>query len=127
MTLFKEISLDWITDLLIFMWNDQKFDSILTVICCVTKYILFISTCEASTAVEFAELFFEHVECCFEISSDIVMNRDSHIISEFWWEICEIQMIKRCMSTVYHFQTDDQSEVLNYIMKDYLHVYSAED
>ena len=65
------------------MQNDQEFDSILTVVCHITKYILFISIHETSTAVEFAELFFEHVECCFEISRDIIMNRDSHIISEF--------------------------------------------
>ena len=47
------------------------------------KYVLFISTHKASTVIEFAELFFEHIECCFEISRDIVTNRDSHIISEF--------------------------------------------
>src|SRR5438034_7570140 len=109
------------------MQNSQKFDNILTVVCHITKYTLFISTHEASTAVEFAELFFEHIECCFEISRSIVMNRDLHIISEFWQEICKIQMIKRHMFTVYHSQINDQSEVLNCIVKDYLHVYSVED
>ena len=109
------------------MQNDQEFDSILIIVCCVIKYMLFISTHEASTVIEFAELFFEHIECCFETSRSIIMNRDSHIISEFWQEICKIQMIKRHMFTVYHSQTDDQSEVLNCIVKDYLHVYSVED
>ena len=104
---FKEISLNWITDLLIFIQNNQEFDNILTVVCCIIKYTLFIFICEASTAVEFAELFFEHVECCFETSRNIVMNRDSCIISEFWWEICKIQMIKKHMSTVYHSQIND--------------------
>ena len=65
------------------MQNDQEFDNILTIICCVTKYVLFISTCEASIVIEFAELFFEHVECCFEISKSIIMNKDSHIILKF--------------------------------------------
>ena len=36
-------------------------------------------------------------------------------------------MIKKHMSTVYHSQTNDQSEVLNYIVKDYLHAYSVKD
>ena len=36
-------------------------------------------------------------------------------------------MIKRRMSTVYHSQTDDQSEVLNCIVEDYLRAYSTED
>jgi hypothetical protein len=65
------------------MQNNQEFDSILIVIYCVTKYMLFISICEASTAVEFAELFFKHVECCFKISKNIIMNKNSYIISKF--------------------------------------------
>ena len=39
----------------------------------------------------------------------------------------EIQMIKKHIFTVYHSQTDDQYEVLNHIMKDYLHVYNVKD
>ena len=109
------------------MQNDQEFDNILTIICCITKYMLFIFTHKASIVIEFAELFFEHVECYFKISRSIVTNKDLHIISEFWQEICEIQMIKKHMFTVYYFQTDDQNEVLNHIVKDYLHVYSAEN
>ena len=124
---FKKISLNWITDLSVFMQNDQEFDNILTIVCCITKYILFIFTHKTFTVIEFAELFFEHIKCHFEISRSIIMNRDSHIILKFWQEICKIQMIKRHMFTVYHSQTDDQSEVLNHIMKDYLHVYNVKD
>ena len=47
---------------------------------------------EASTAIEFAELFFKHVKCCFETSQDIVINRNSQITFNFWHEVCEIQI-----------------------------------
>ncbi len=57
----------------------------------------------------------------------IIINRDSWIISDFWWEICKIQIIKQQLSTAYHSQTDDQSEVLNQIIKDYLRAYTSED
>ncbi len=93
--------------------NDVEYDSILIIVCCVIKYALFLSTCEDSTAVDLAQLFFEHVECCFEMSRDIVINRDFCITSEFWCEICEIKIIKRHMLIVYHSQTDGQSETLN--------------
>jgi hypothetical protein len=109
------------------MWNDQEFNSILTVVCYIIKYMLFISTHEAFTVIEFAKLFFEHVECCFKISRDIIINRNLCIISKFWQEIYKIQIIKKHMFTVYHSQTNDQNKVLNYIMKDYLHVYNAEN
>ena len=54
-------------------------------------------------------------------------DRDSQITSDFWCEVCEIQIIKRCLLTIYHPQTDGQSEALNQIVKDYLHTYTIED
>ena len=61
----------------------MKYDNILTIVCCVIKYTLFISMREAFTAVEFAELFFEHIECCFKMFRNVVSDRDSYITSEF--------------------------------------------
>ena len=89
------------------MKNDQKYNSILTVVCCVIKYALFILIWDDTTAADFIELFFKHVECCFDFLKSIVMNKDSDIISDFWQEICEIQIIKQQLSTTYHSQTDD--------------------
>jgi transposase InsO family protein len=124
---FKEISLDWITGLPVSRRNGEEYDSILTIVCRVTKYALFIPTREDSTAVDFAELFFEHVECRFGTPRSVVTDRDSRITSEFWREVCEAKIIKRRMSTAYHPQTDGQSEALNRIVEDYLRAYSAED
>jgi transposase InsO family protein len=126
---FKEISLDWITGLPPSMKakDGQEYNSILTVVCRVTKYALFIPTRDDSTAADFAELFFEHVECRFGSPRSIVTDRDSRITSDFWREVCEIQMIKRRLSTAYHPQTDGQSEALNRIIEDYLRAYTSED
>ena len=65
------------------MKNDQKYNSILTVIYHVMKYVLFIFTQNDITIADFAELFFEHVECCFDFLRSIVTDRDSQIISDF--------------------------------------------
>src|SRR5436190_131923 len=64
---FKEISLDWITGLPPSIKNGQKYNSILTILCRVTKYALFIPTRDDANAADFAELFFEHVECHLRI------------------------------------------------------------
>ena len=95
-SLFKKINLDWITELFssMKMKNNQKYNNILTVICCITKYTLFILIWNDITAADFVKLFFEHVEYYFDFSRSIIMNRNSHITSNFWWEVCEIQMIK---------------------------------
>ncbi len=126
-SLFKEISLDWITGLPVSSRNGVEYDNILMVVCCVTKYALFLPTREDSTAVDLAQLFFEHVECHFETSRDVVINRDFHIISEFWHEICKIKIIKRHMLTAHHPQTDGQSKALNQIIENYLRSYIAEE
>ena len=109
------------------MRNGQEFDSILAIVCRVTKYALFLLTREDSTAVDSAQLFFEHVECCFGSPRGIVTDRDSRITSEFWREVCDIQIIKRRMSTAYHPQTDGQSEALDRIIEDYLRANNTED
>jgi transposase InsO family protein len=124
---FKEISLDWITGLPPSFKNGQEYNSILTIVCRVTKYALFIPTRDDTTAADFAELFFEHVECRFGSPRSIVTDRDSRITSDFWREVCEIKIIKRRLSTAYHPQTDGQSEALNRIIEDYLRAYTSED
>jgi len=124
---FKEISLDWITGLPESRRGGKTYNSILTIVCRVTKYALFIPTREDTTAVDLAEQFFENVECRFGTPDGVVSDRDSRITSAFWSEICDIQMIKRRLSTAFHAQTDGQSETLNRIIEDYLRAYSAED
>jgi hypothetical protein len=124
---FKEISLDWIEGLPPSMKDGREFNSILTVVCRTTKYALFIPTRDDTTAADFAELFFEHVECRFGSPRSIVSDRDSRITSDFWREVCEIKIIKRRLSTAYHPQTDGQSEALNRIVEDYLRAYTSED
>ena len=126
---FKKISLDWITELslLIKIKNNQKYNSILTIIYHITKYALFIFIWDDTTAADFMKLFFKHVECCFDFSRSIVTNRNSCITSDFWQEVCKIQMIKQHLFTAYHSQIDDQSKALNQIIKNYLKAYTSED
>ena len=102
MSPFKEISLDWIIGLLVSTRNGQAYDSILMVVCRVTKYALFLPTREDAIIADFAELFFEAVECRFGTPRGIVSNRDSKLTSDFWREVCEIKMIKRRMLIAYH-------------------------
>ena len=91
------------------------------------KYALFILIQNNSIAADFTKLFFEHVECYFDFLRSIIMNRNSHIISDFWQEVCEIKMIKQQLSITYHSQIDSQSKTLNQIIKNYLRVYTSEN
>ncbi|TAQ83095.1 hypothetical protein B7494_g8581 [Chlorociboria aeruginascens] len=125
---FQDISLDWITGLPASrVLSGQEYNSILTIVDRFTKYALFIPVRDTQNAAQFAQVFFEKVECAFGTPRSIVTDRDSRITSMFWKEVCEHKMIKRRLSTAYHPQTDGQSEVLNRIVEDYLRAFTAED
>jgi hypothetical protein len=57
----------------------------------------------------------------------IVLDQDLRITSEFWAEICSLEIIKQQLLTAYHLQTDGQSKALNQIVEDYLCVYCADE
>ena len=63
--------------------NDQKYNSILTIIYHVIKYILFILIQNNTTTANFMKLFFKHVEYYFDFLRNIITDRDSCIISDF--------------------------------------------
>jgi hypothetical protein len=126
--LFAEISLDWIVGLPESKRkNGQSANAILIVVDRLTKYALFIPTRNDTTAADFSELFFKHVECRFGTPRGVVSDRDSRITLGYWTEICTYQQIKRRMSIAYYLQTDGQSEALNRIVQDYLRAYTTEE
>ncbi|KFZ04506.1 hypothetical protein V502_10100, partial [Pseudogymnoascus sp. VKM F-4520 (FW-2644)] len=126
---FQHLSLDWITGLPESRKTStgQSFNSILTIVDRFTKYAYFVPTTTDTTAANFAELFFETVECHHGTPLSIVTDRDSRITAQFWQEVCAYKSIKRRLSTAYHPQTDGQSEALNRIVEDYLRAYSTDD
>ncbi len=69
--------------LLIKTKNNQKYNSILTIIYYVIKYILFIFIQDDIIAADFTKLFFEHIKYHFNFSRNIIINRDSYIILDF--------------------------------------------
>ena len=52
-------------------------------VCCVTKYVLFLPTREDVIIADFAELFFEVVKYRFRTPRGVVSNRDSKLTSDF--------------------------------------------
>ena len=81
----------------------------------VTKYALFIPTRDNTSAANFAELFFEHVETKFGTPSGIVTDRDSRITSDFWKErIISLEggYLQRTIVTKLHELREDLREKL---------------
>ena len=99
------------------------FDTILVIVCRLTKMGLFIPTHREIDAEDLAMLFLQHVFSKHGTPSDIVSDRGKHFISHFWRSLCTLLDVKANLSTAYHPETDGQTERLNQILEQYLRIY----
>jgi transposase InsO family protein len=120
---WKEISMDFITQLPISKVGTEEYNAILTIVDRYTKMAIFLPVLDTIDAAEMAEILHREVELRYGCPSGIVSDRDSRISSKFWAEICHHSFIKRRMSTAFHPQTDGQTEVLNRIVEGYLRAF----
>ena len=74
-------------------------------------------------AFKIVNLLLKHMFKDFDFSDNIVLDRGSVFTSEYWLELCFHMKIWWKLSTVFHSQMDGQTEVLNKILKVYLHAY----
>ncbi len=107
---WKEITMNFITDLSPSKWKEVVYDLILMIVDHYMKMTRYLSTKKTLTVVKLAEFFFKKIALRYEISSDIVIDRDNLFINAFWSEICYHVKMKRWLSITFHLQTDDQTE-----------------
>ena len=96
---------------------------ILVVVDRFSKEVVFVPCTKEETAYSTAELFRDHVWCQHGLPSTVVSNRGSVFVSNFLGELYKLLGIKRKMSTVFHPQTDRQTEQLNRKINQYLRTY----
>ncbi len=107
---WKEIIMNFITDLSSSKWKEVMYDLILVIVNHYMKMTRYLFMKKTLTVIELAELFFEKIALRYEISSDIVIDRNSLFINAFWSKICYHVKMKWWLSIVFHLQTDDQTE-----------------
>jgi Integrase zinc binding domain/Integrase core domain len=109
---WDSISMDFIEGLPL----SDGHDMILVIVDRLTKMALFIPTYSDIDSGEVAMLFLRYVFAKHGTPSDIISDRGKHFTSRFWTSLCEILGIKGNLSTVYHPQTDGQTERVNQIL-----------
>jgi len=85
---WKEITMNFITDLSLSKWKKVVYDSILVIVDHYMKMMHYLFMKKTLTVVKLAKLFFKKIALRYEISSNIIINKDSLFISAFWSEIC---------------------------------------
>ncbi len=123
---WKEITMNFITDLSSSKWKKVMYDLILMIVNYYMKMMHYLSMKKTLTVIKLPKLFFKKIALKYEISSDIIIDKDSLFISAFWSEICFHAKMKWWLSIIFHLQTDDQTERQNQTLKHYLRVYYSE-
>jgi hypothetical protein len=94
---------------------------ILTVVDRLSKYAHFLVLGHPYSATSITKVFFEQVVWLHGVPALIVSNRDPVFTSTVWRELFRLSGTQLRMSSVFHPQTDGQSEVTNCIIMVYLH------
>ena len=123
---WKEITMDFITDLPPSKRRGCVYDTILVIVDRYTKMVRYLPTQKTINAVDLAELFFEEIIMRYGCPDGIVSDRGSVFTSGFWAEICYQTKMKRNLSTAFHPQTDGQTERQNQTLEHYLRTYCDE-
>ena len=121
-TIWKDISMDFITDL-------PKLGNksiIMVVVDHLSKYVHFCTLQHPFTASMVAQIFMDQVFKLHGMPHSIVSDREPTFISNFWQELFKIQGIELHLSTTYHPQTDGQTEVVNKCLETYLRCFASE-
>ena len=82
--------------------EDVVYDVILVIIDKCTKMIKYLSMIIKIDVAKLTKLFFEEIVLRFDMSTDIVNDKDSLFINAFWSAFCYHAKIKRRLSTVFH-------------------------
>uniref|UniRef100_A0A2N9EEA7 Integrase catalytic domain-containing protein n=1 Tax=Fagus sylvatica TaxID=28930 RepID=A0A2N9EEA7_FAGSY len=91
-----------------------------------TKYVHFIPLSHPYTVSRVAFLFLQHMFKLHGLSSSIVSERDTAFTSLFWEELFRRQGVDLTMSSSYHPQFDEPTEVVNKSLEHYLRAIIAD-
>ena len=103
------------------------FDSILVVVCRLSKMTHLIPCCESMSAKSFAKLFVSNIVRLHGLPTSITSDRGTHWNNEFWAHVCALLGITRKLSSAYHPQTNGQVERMNQVIEATLRAYIAPD
>ena len=99
-------------------------DAVVVFVDCLTKMVHLAATTIEVSVEGVADLLVQHVVKHHGLPSSIVLDRDARFISKFYQHLTARWGVQLRMSTAYHPQTDGQTEVMNWILEDYLHSYT---
>ncbi|GJV70398.1 reverse transcriptase domain-containing protein [Tanacetum coccineum] len=99
------------------------YDTIWVIVDRLTKSAYFLPMKKTDSMEKLMKLYLKEVVCRHGVPISIISDRDSHFTSRFWRSLQKALGINLDMSTVYHPQTDGQSERTIQMLEDMLRAY----
>ncbi len=123
--LWSSVTMDFITKLPLSKDTTMglEYDSILTVVDRLTKWIYFLLYKELWIAEQLADVIYRHVASIHRWPREWITDRDTKFASKFWQALMTRLGTKSKLSTAYYLQTDGQIERLNQIVEQYLRFF----
>jgi len=119
---WDSISMDFITCL---PKTKAGFDTLLVVVCRLTKYVIVVPTILTIDGADVARLCVDHVFSKHGFPSSIVSDRDVRFTADFWRALHMMLGTKLLMSSAFHPQTDGQTERMNRTLEETLRHFVA--
>lgn len=113
----EEVGMDFIVGL---PRTQKGYDTIWVIVDRLTKVAHFLPFKTKYMRARLAELYMERIVCFHGVPKKIVSDRGTQFISHFWQNVHESLVTKLTFSSVYHPQTDGQTERTNQILEDML-------
>jgi hypothetical protein len=111
---WDDISMDFIVGPL----TARKKDSIWVIVDILTKTAHFVAVHTTYSVQQYAELYMDQIVCLHGILKTIISNRGTQFVARFWEQLHECLGTKSIRSSIYHLQTDGQTERINQILED---------
>jgi transposase InsO family protein len=119
-TAWQVISLDFVER----QPTSHGYDFILVVVDLFSKYSHFISLKHPFTALSVAKQFMLHIYKLHGLPSAIVSDRDHIFTSQLWRELFKLAGVELHTCSVYHPQSDGQTEQVNQCMETFLRCFA---
>lgn len=116
---WRSISMDAIVKLP----ASKDFDSIMVIVCRLTKMAHFLPFKEEGFTSEHLAKMFQFIFRLHGIPEDIVSDRGPIFTSKFWRSFASGVQIKLNFSTAFHPQSDGQTERVNQVLEQYLRMF----